>query len=58
MVKPVSNGKTTDNKGTSRVLLRLYTVSLRFKYASPDDPWWQHQGQSGLITVHHNAFVE
>ena len=30
-MKPVSNGETTNNKGTSRVLLRLYTVSLRFK---------------------------
>ena len=26
VVKPVSYGKTTDNKGTRRVFLQLYTV--------------------------------
>ena len=34
VMKPVSNGETTDSEGISRVLLRFYTVSLRFRYDS------------------------
>ena len=42
MGKSVSNGEITDNKGTSKVLLRLYRVSLRLRY----EPMTIHAGNA------------
>ena len=51
MVKPVSKGKTTGNKGTSRVLLRLYMVSLKVL----DESMTIHGGNTKKVWINYST---